>query len=61
MFNRLRGTGGAGLYARPGECYFEWNVGPANGSIEDEVFVEAWAAFLNKIGAGGTSMVDVRY
>lgn len=52
VFNRLRGTNGEGFNGRPGECYFEWNVGPLNVSIPDELFVEAWTSFLDKIRAG---------
>lgn len=59
MFSRLRGTGGEGPNAGPGVCYFEWNMGPVNNSIEDTVFLDAWAVFLDKVGAGATA-VDMR-
>lgn len=49
VFSRLRGVDGGGFNGRPGECYFEWNLGPANGSVEDSVFVDAWKAFLDKL------------
>lgn len=49
VFGRLRGTDGEGSNGRPGECYFEWNMGPTNGSIDDAVFAEAWAAFLDAV------------
>lgn len=49
VFRRLRGVEGQGAHGRPGECYFEWNMGPANRSIPDEVFLGAWRAFLGKV------------
>lgn len=49
VFSRLRGVSGQGSSGRPDECYFEWNMGPANGAIEDEVFVDAWRRFIEAI------------
>ncbi|CAM9605184.1 unnamed protein product, partial [Sphacelaria rigidula] len=46
VFNKLRGTPSMEESTSPqAECYFEWNIGPMNGCIENEVFVDAWALF----------------
>lgn len=49
LFGRLRGIDGEGSRGRPGECYFEWQIGPANEPIKDNVFVEGWSVFLDKL------------
>ena len=28
------------------ECFFEWCMGPANASINDEVYLRAWQKFF---------------
>lgn len=51
VFNRLRGVDGQGSNGRQNECYFEWNLGPFNGSFDEKVFGQAWTALLHKIEA----------
>ncbi len=31
------------------EARFEWTIGNANGSIENEVFITSWKAFINEL------------
>ena len=50
VFSRIRGTGMAGTPAAA-QSYFEFNMGPLNAAVGDEVWVKGWGAFLAKLKA----------
>ena len=54
VYNRLVGTVANGGGQRdeasdPPEWWFEWTLGPAHVEMEDETFIEAWAAFFRAL------------
>lgn len=45
VFSRLRGD----YKGDAGRQYFEWNMGDANGAVEEGVFLKAWKIFAAKV------------
>ena len=46
IFTRIRG---AAEYPGGYRCYFEWSMGEANGSVNDESIIEAWKQFTSDL------------